>query len=186
MSEASIHALIPAAGLSERFGADVPKQYAVLLDRPVLAHSIDAIRRHPAVRNVSVVVAPNDVQFVQKIKPGFPDVNVVEGGPSRAHSVLNGVRNILAIDPGAKFVLVHDAARPCLGQRQLDDLISAGRDNPHGAILAIPVSDTIKKGDEEHRIEKTVNRKGLWQAQTPQMFSRCPAGSGAGVSAGWR
>jgi 2-C-methyl-D-erythritol 4-phosphate cytidylyltransferase len=170
MSQVSIHALIPAAGISERFGAAVPKQYAELLGKPVLAHSIEALIHHPSVKMVTVVVAEDDRIFDVSIRPSFPDVGTTQGGSSRAHSVLNGLRHILAEDQSADFVLVHDAARPCLQGKHIDDLISAGLDSAEGAILAIPVSDTIKRGSEDNRIEATVSRKNLWQAQTPQMF----------------
>ncbi|HKJ18908.1 MAG TPA: 2-C-methyl-D-erythritol 4-phosphate cytidylyltransferase [Xanthomonadales bacterium] len=169
-SKVSIHALIPAAGLSERFGAELPKQYSSLLGQSVLAHSIEALSHHPSIRNVTVILAEDDARFDSLVRPLFPDVSTVTGGASRAHSVLNGLRHIQAQDNSADYALVHDAARPCIGQSQLDDLIIAGLACDDGAILAIPVSDTIKKADQDNLIEQTVDRNHLWQAQTPQMF----------------
>jgi len=83
---------------------------------------------------------------------------------------MNGLRHVLAMDPLANWVLVHDAARPCLDKKLMDNLISTGLDCPDGAILAIPVSDTVKQADDDQRIEKTLSRNRLWRAQTPQLF----------------
>ena len=165
-----LHALIPAAGRSQRFGGAVPKQYAMLLGRPVLAHSIEALRRHPAVRGVTVVLAPDDPVFEERLRPGFPDVGTAPGGDSRARSVLNGLESIARSDPACQWVLVHDAARPCLGPDELARLIEQGVGADDGAILAVPVRDTLKQADAAGRIERTVDRSRLWAAQTPQMF----------------
>jgi 2-C-methyl-D-erythritol 4-phosphate cytidylyltransferase len=167
-----VHALIPAAGRSQRFGGEVPKQYAPLLGRPVLAHSIEAVRRHSAVRGVTVVVAPDDSLFDDRLRPAFPDVETAPGGDSRARSVLNGLESIARTDPACQWVLVHDAARPCLTRDDLERLIERGAGEPDGAILAVPVRDTLKQADGEGRIERTVDRSLLWAAQTPQMFRR--------------
>ena len=167
-----VHALIPAAGRSQRFGGEVPKQYAPLFGRPVLAHSIEALRRHSAVLGVTVVVAPDDSLFEDRLRPMFPDVGTVPGGDSRARSVLNGLESIARTDPACRWVLVHDAARPCLARDDLERLIEQGLDAPDGAILAVPVRDTLKQADREGRIERTVDRSVLWAAQTPQMFRR--------------
>ena len=170
MSEPRIHALIPAAGLSVRFGGTTLKQYAHLLGRPVIAHSIELLRSHPAVGKVTVALAQDDGIYDELVRPRYPDVGTTVGGSSRAETVLNGVRHILASDPGAEWILVHDAARPCLPRKFLDALITAGLESHDGAILAIPVSDTVKRADESGKIEGTVSRENLWRAQTPQLF----------------
>ncbi len=170
MTDSRIYALIPAAGLSQRFGADVPKQYARLRGRPLLAHAIAAVQRHPAVAGITVALSPDDRYYESMLRAEFPDVMTVAGGATRARSVLNALRYILALPEPPPWVLVHDAARPCLPRTSLDDLISAGLSSPDGAILAVPLSDTIKRSGRVPRVEETVDREGLWRAQTPQMF----------------
>jgi len=165
-----IHALIPAAGRSVRFGGTTLKQYAHLLGAPVIAHSIEAVRRHPAVRGVTVVLASDDGIFEELLRPEYPQVVTVAGGDSRARSVLNGVESIRRADPACDWVLVHDAARPCLGRAELFRLIEQGVATPAGAILAVPVRDTLKQADAGGRIMRTVDRSALWAAQTPQLF----------------
>lgn len=170
MSQPRIHALIPAAGLSVRFGGTTVKQYAHLLGRPVISHSIEAIRAHPAISDITVALAEDDGIYDELLRPEFPEVGITVGGPSRAQTVMNGLRHILKNDPAADWVLVHDAARPCLPAKILDALIETGLESRDGAIVAIPVSDTVKRAGDDGRIEETLNRERLWRAQTPQMF----------------
>ena len=166
----AIHALIPAAGRSVRFGGTTLKQYAHLNGLPVIAHSIAAVSAHPAVASVTVALAEDDGIFDELVRPDWPDVRTVTGGDSRAQTVLNGLKSILAAEPSCEWVLVHDAARPCLSREALDRLVAEGLGSAGGAILAFPVSDTLKWADAEGRIEKTVDRSRCWAAQTPQMF----------------
>lgn len=166
----SVHALIPAAGLSVRFGGTTLKQYAHLLGKPVLAHSIDALRWHPAVAAVTVALAPDDGIYAELIGPNYPEVRTVQGGSSRAQTVLNGLQYIRQQDPQCEWVLVHDAARPCLPGEDLDALLQHAPGCPDGAILACPISDTLKLEGASRCIENTLDRSRLWAAQTPQMF----------------
>lgn len=165
-----IHALVPAAGLSGRFGGTILKQYAHLLGKPVIAYSIEAMKHHPAVSAVTVAVAEDDGIYDELIRPRYTDVGTVVGGASRAHTVMKGLQHILSTDSSAEWVLVHDAARPCLQPRMLDDLIAAGMDNPDGALLAVPLNDTVKRAAGDGRIQETLSRDRLWAAQTPQFF----------------
>lgn len=165
-----VHALIPAAGRSVRFGGTTLKQYAHLLGMPVIAHSIEAVSRHPAIRSVTVALAPDDGIYDQLVRPNWPGVHTVTGGDSRAQTVANGIEFIIQHHPDCEWVLVHDAARPCLSTNSLQQLMDQGLDSDTGAILAIPVSDTLKVADEEHRIERTADRSRYWAAQTPQLF----------------
>ncbi len=167
---ARVHALIPAAGRSVRFGGTTLKQYAHLLGQAVIAHSIQAVRRHPAVAAVTVALAPDDGIYDELVRPAYPAVRTVAGGDSRARTVMNGLASILEQDPDSEWVLVHDAARPCLPMDALRRLLAKGLDSPTGAILAVPVSDTLKLADEEGRIQSTVPRERFWAAQTPQLF----------------
>jgi 2-C-methyl-D-erythritol 4-phosphate cytidylyltransferase len=170
MSEKMVHALIPAAGHSVRFGGTTLKQYAHLLGSPVIHHSISAVTRHEAVATVTVALAADDGIFEELVRPAFPDARTVTGGDSRAQTVMNGLRSILSSNPHAEWVLVHDAARPCLSFADLSRLLEEGLKSPDGAILAIPVSDTLKLADDDGRIEGTIDRSCYWSAQTPQLF----------------
>jgi len=164
--------LVPAAGSGSRFGADGLKQYSPLAGKPMLYHSIERLLAAPEVEVVFVVLAPADTDFRTHDWSGFGQrlAPLYCGGASRRDSVLNGiVAAASAVDPN-DWMLVHDAARPCLGKAELRRLMDeAGRDEV-GGILAIPVADTLKRADDEHRILATEPRDGLWRAQTPQMF----------------
>lgn len=170
MSKQAVHALIPAAGRSVRFGGTTLKQYAHLLGLPVMSHSIAAVMKHEAVVSVTVALAPDDGIFDDLVRPYFPDARTVTGGDSRAQTVMNGLNSILRQDPNCEWVLVHDAARPCLSSSDLHRLLEQGLESPDGAILAMPVSDTLKFADQEGRIERTIDRSSFWFAQTPQLF----------------
>jgi 2-C-methyl-D-erythritol 4-phosphate cytidylyltransferase len=164
----SLHALIPAAGRSVRFGGTTLKQYAHLLGIPVIAHSIESVSRHPSVQ--SVTVAPDDGIFDELVRPYFPAVRTVTGGESRAGSVLNGLAFIREMEPDCEWVLVHDAARPCVPADALRRLLDTGLASDCGAILAVPINDTLKLADADGRIEQTLDRSRCWAAQTPQLF----------------
>lgn len=167
---ARIHALLPAAGQSLRFGGTIIKQYASLLGRPVMAHSIAALQQHPSVLAITVAISADDGLYEELIRPDFPQLQTIHGGDCRARTVLNGLRSIAEHDPDSDWVLVHDAARPCLPADALDRLISLAKSSRMGVILALPVSDTLKQADAQGRIAGTVDRRMLWAAQTPQLF----------------
>ncbi len=170
MNEPQVHALIPAAGRSVRFGGTMLKQYTHLMGQAVMAHSIAAVGKHPAIKRVTVALAPDDGIYDDLIRPAYPEVATVTGGDSRAQTVMNGLRFIRETDPACEWVLVHDAARPCLAGSSLDDLLKCGLASESGAILAVPVSDTLKLADEDGFIISTVDRTRYWSAQTPQLF----------------
>jgi len=164
--------LVPAAGSGSRFGADGPKQYSPLAGKPMLAHAAERLLAAREVEVVFVVLAPADTEFRdhdwsrfgQRLAPLYC------GGASRRDSVLNGlVAMASAVDPN-DWILVHDAARPCLGAAELRRLIDTAAGDEVGGILAVPVSDTLKRAGDEQRIAETEPRDGLWGAQTPQMF----------------
>jgi 2-C-methyl-D-erythritol 4-phosphate cytidylyltransferase len=166
------YAIVPAAGSGSRFGAEKPKQYLDLLGRPLIFHTLAALTAHPAIDRVWVVLAPDD--------PYWPDYDWSElgakletvrcGGATRADSVSNALRAAAMSAADDDWVLVHDAARPCISHSMLDGLIDELADDPVGGILAVPVADTLKRADAEQRVAATESRDGLWQAQTPQMF----------------
>jgi len=165
-------ALVPAAGTGARIGGEQPKQYHLLAGRPMIRHALDVLCASPRIQRVFVVLADQDDIWERFDWTGLGVKLAVLrcGGPTRADSVLNGLAAIAATVRPDDWVLVHDAARPCLSATQLDDLIEQVGDDDTGGILAMPVADTLKRAAPDRRIEATVPREHLWQAQTPQMF----------------
>jgi 2-C-methyl-D-erythritol 4-phosphate cytidylyltransferase len=164
--------LVPAAGSGSRFGTAGPKQYSALRGKPMLYHSVERLLAAPGVEVVFVVLAPADTEFRDHDWSAFGErlAPLYCGGASRRDSVLNGlVAAASAVEPN-DWMLVHDAARPCLGRTELLRLIQEAGKDEVGGILAVPVSDTVKRADEKGRIVRTEPRDRLWQAQTPQMF----------------
>jgi 2-C-methyl-D-erythritol 4-phosphate cytidylyltransferase len=166
---ARLHALIPAAGTGSRMGSDIPKQYLDIAGHPLLWHTLQVFERNAAIATLTVVIAADDVLWPSFDWSACQKLRVQRvGGATRAQTVLAGLQAMaVAADD---WVLVHDAARPCLDQASLDRLITAAQADAVGGILAIPLSDTIKRAGEGGRISATVPREGLWAAQTPQMF----------------
>jgi 2-C-methyl-D-erythritol 4-phosphate cytidylyltransferase len=161
---------VPAAGIGARFAADRPKQYLPLQGRTIIEHSLRPFLGHPAVRGVVVALAPGD-RWWETI-PGAVrhSVTTVEGGAERIHSVRSCLQRLLAMANPDDWVLVHDAARPCLRRADLDLLLARAGAHAVGGILAVPVRDTMKRADAAGNIASTVDRAGLWHALTPQMF----------------
>ncbi|KAA9129875.1 2-C-methyl-D-erythritol 4-phosphate cytidylyltransferase [Marinihelvus fidelis] len=164
-----VHALVPAAGAGSRFGAEVPKQYLAVAGKAVIEHAVGVLASHPAVEGVTVTLAPDDDYFVGLALGADPTIGVVAGGATRAESVLNGLAYIRD-QHDAEWVLVHDAARPGLDHAAIDRLLEAGLSSPDGALLALPIRDTLKRADADGCVAATVDREDLWAAQTPQLF----------------
>ena len=164
--------LIPAAGEGARLGGETPKQYLELAGRPMVAHAAAALLAHPAVELAFVVLAPDDERWATHDWSAFQDrlAPLWCGGATRRDSVLNGLIAMANVVDPEDWVLVHDAARPCLAREDLARLIENVGDDDVGGILAVPVADTLKRSDEAGRIAGTAPRDGLWLAQTPQMF----------------
>ena len=167
---AELHALVPAAGFGARMGHDIPKQYLPLAGQPMIFHALKTLCDCPDIATVFVVLSPDDSLFHGYDWSSFGDKlqPLYCGGETRADTVLNGLL-LSELEP-EDWVLVHDAARPCLTQAHLAKLIAELRDDAVGGILAVPVADTLKRADVQTRIARTEDRAGLWQAQTPQMF----------------
>jgi 2-C-methyl-D-erythritol 4-phosphate cytidylyltransferase len=170
MSIETVHALIPAAGLGSRFGGAVLKQYLPIRGKAVLAHAISAFQFHPLVKSITVILAEDDQWFESAVGSLSSVVKTVTGGDTRADSVRNGLRFIADNYSDSDWALVHDAARPCLSPASLDRLLAEGLKSPDGAILAMPVGDTLKLAGDAQEIISTLDRRGLWAAQTPQLF----------------
>jgi 2-C-methyl-D-erythritol 4-phosphate cytidylyltransferase len=164
--------LIPAAGQGARLGGETPKQYVELAGRPMLAHAAAALLAHPAVELAFVVLAPDDERWASHDWGAFGDrlAPLWCGGATRRDSVLNGLIAMANVVDPEDWVLVHDAARPCLARADLERLIDSVRDDDVGGILAVPLADTLKRADAADRIASTEPRERLWLAQTPQMF----------------
>lgn len=169
-SNKKVHALIPAAGRGSRYGGAVLKQYLPVGGRAVLSHAIRRFQFHPMIGGITVILAEDDQWFESAVGNQVTAVETVIGGDTRAHSVRNGLQHVINNYPDADWVLVHDAARPCLSQASLDRLLEQGLASPDGAILAMPVGDTLKCAGEEREITATIDRRDLWAAQTPQLF----------------
>lgn len=164
--------ILAAAGRSSRFGsATTKKPFATLAGRAVWMHAAEKFVDRPDVKQVVVVVAPEDrAEFVEKFGAtlAFMGVKLAEGGEQRVDSVRRG---LAALGPECDMVAIHDAARPCLAPAWIDRVFTAGvRDG--AAILGTPVVATLKRVDPQHAITGTVDRTGLWEAQTPQVFRR--------------
>jgi 2-C-methyl-D-erythritol 4-phosphate cytidylyltransferase len=169
---ASMWCVIPAAGSGRRFGGDTPKQYRTIRDRPLLAWTLARLAAHPAVDGFMVAIAADDGWWPGWTQVAGKPIRTTVGGAERAHSVLAGVKSISLLPDAGDWVLVHDAARPCLPHADLDALLTRGLVDPVGAILAARVRETVKQGSAENRIEATLPRERLWRAQTPQLARR--------------
>ena len=165
-------AIVPAAGSGARFGAGKPKQYLDLLGRPLIHHTLAVLTACPDIERVWVVLSPEDREWGRHDWSALgPKLETLRcGGATRADSVRNGLRAAAMVAADDDWVLVHDAARPCLSQAMLAALFAELADDPVGGILAVPVADTLKRADGGQRVAATEPRDGLWQAQTPQMF----------------
>ena len=170
MSTTQVHVLIPAAGTGTRYGGATLKQYLPLAGKAVLAHTISAFQFHPMISSITVILAETDQWFESTIGVLATTVQTVTGGETREHSVRNGLHYLAENYADSDWALVHDAARPCLSASRLEKFLEQGMASEHGAILAVPVNDTLKRAGDSSEIIATVDRKGLWAAQTPQLF----------------
>ncbi|MBP6514099.1 MAG: 2-C-methyl-D-erythritol 4-phosphate cytidylyltransferase [Steroidobacteraceae bacterium] len=162
--------VMPAAGASRRMGGPFPKQYLTLAGRTVIEHALRPLLASPRIAGGVVALSGDDPHW-----PGLPAelrarVRTTIGGAERCHSVLNGLHALAGVAAPSDWVLVHDAARPCLDPADLDRLLDACADDAVGGLLAVPLADTLKRADDDGRAIATIPREGLWRALTPQMF----------------
>jgi 2-C-methyl-D-erythritol 4-phosphate cytidylyltransferase len=181
MPNARYFGLIAAAGAGSRFGGETPKQYVDVAGKPLLQHAVERLVEDTPLARVFVVLAPDDRRFRALGLEGGRVTALYCGGDSRAASVRNGLELMRGEAHERDWVLVHDAARPCLDRQALVRLLVEAGEDETGGLLAVPVADTLKREDpgargattvagEGRRVAETVARDGLWQAQTPQMF----------------
>ena len=162
--------IIPAAGIGSRMNAQQPKQYLELNGKTVLEHTLDCFIHHPRISGVIVAIAEHDEYWPRlRFKTDRPIITV-KGGSERCHSVLNALQSLEESADQYDWVLVHDAARPCLCKDDLDKLLITMATHPVGGLLGVPIHDTIKRVDSVAVVEATVDRESLWRALTPQMF----------------
>jgi len=162
---------VPAAGAGRRFGGPVPKQYLDLAGRSVIERTLSLFVDHDRISGIRVALDAEDRLWDTTRYSSHPKVARVAGGAERCHSVLSALDALLGdrADP-EDWVLVHDAARPCLRRADLDHLMAELAGDPVGGLLGVPVRDTMKRGDPQARVVATVDRAHLWHAFTPQMF----------------
>jgi 2-C-methyl-D-erythritol 4-phosphate cytidylyltransferase len=164
-------AIVPAAGQGSRFGSATPKQYTALLGRPVLSWTLQSLLAEDSLAGVVVALADaTDERWTALPESRDPRVRTCPGGARRELSVARALAALAGDAADTDWVLVHDAARPCLRHDDLQALFSELRDETVGGLLAIPVSDTLKRADGRNEVAETVPRETLWRALTPQMF----------------
>lgn len=163
-------AVIPAAGTGKRMQAGVPKQYLEIDGRTILEITLRQFCSSPLIESVIVALSSDDDYFDKLEISSHGKINRVTGGDERCHSVLNSLQYLSTIADENDWVMVHDAARPCINQDDIENLVRVLDDHPVGGLLALPVRDTMKRAGEGDLVRETVNREGLWHALTPQMF----------------
>lgn len=168
-----IWVIIPAAGVGRRMGSDTPKQYLLLNDKPVIEHTLNVFDTHDSISEIVISISKEDEYWQTVNSKLSKPLHKVDGGKERCDSVLNGLIYLQSKAAKDDWVLVHDAARPCLRKEDLTLLLETLQNHDVGGILAVPVRDTMKKSvDKENAnlIKETIDRENLWHALTPQMF----------------
>jgi len=168
-TDAALWCVVPAAGRGSRFGSGVPKQYLPLAGKPLLLHTLERLAAHPRVAGLMIALSAGDPHW-----PGLSSLHgrpvlTCTGGGERADSVLAGLRALVEKVENDNFVLVHDAARPCVGEDDITRLIELGG-AAGGALLAAPLRDTLKRADASGFSVATEPREARWRALTPQLF----------------
>lgn len=165
-------AVVPAAGVGKRMGVAIPKQYLQLHGSTVIEHTLSRLCRHPQISAVVVALGAEDGEWPTVAARLSDQTRLLTtiGGAERCHSVYNGLGRLEGYAEDDDWVLVHDAARPCLHLTDIDRLMATLADHPVGGLLGVPVADTMKRTDANGEVIATVCRDHLWRAMTPQMF----------------
>lgn len=166
----AIWAIVPAAGVGVRMGSDTPKQYLPLNGTPVLAIALQKLASISEIEKIVVALHPQDRWFSQ-LQPSLDEriVSVI-GGEQRHLSVLNALRSISAAAQQQDWVLVHDAVRPCVATTDIRKLLTELDHHAIGGLLGAPTENTLKQVDDQAVVRSTLDRSGVWNAFTPQMF----------------
>lgn len=163
-------AIVPAAGIGTRMRSDLPKQYLRLRGKTLLEHTLERLLAIPDLAGVVLALSPTDPYWEQLPLAGNARIAVVDGGSERSRSVLNALNYLTLQAEAEDWILVHDAARPCITPSAIASLRRHTANHPVGGILGVPVGDTLKRVGPRNVILNTCDRRGLWQAQTPQLF----------------
>jgi 2-C-methyl-D-erythritol 4-phosphate cytidylyltransferase len=166
----AIWAIVPAAGIGQRMGTVLPKQYLPILNKPILAHTLDVICQIPYLQQVIVPLHPQDNYWSSLVHLPYQNYVTVKGGELRHESVLNALNYLNTRASADDWVLVHDASRPCVTVAGICELITQIADHPVGGLWGVPVRDTLKQVNEARDVIQTIPREQLWHAQTPQIF----------------
>jgi 2-C-methyl-D-erythritol 4-phosphate cytidylyltransferase len=161
--------VVPAAGRGARVGGEVPKQYLPIAGKPMLLHTLERLAAHPRIAGLMVALEAGDARWPKWLTFDGKPVSTTIGGAERADSVLAGLRALRGTVGESRFVLVHDAARPCVRAADISRLVEQGIP-AGGALLAAPVRDTLKRADAQGRVVATEPRETRWRALTPQLF----------------
>lgn len=168
---ARFHIIIPAAGAGNRMATAIPKQYLPLCGKPIVSHCIQTFFSCPRIASINLALSAEDFFWRSLTLDSNSRLNLhYTGGDTRAQTVLNTLEAMRPNVAGDDWILVHDAARPGLTIPLLNQLLDTLEHDDVGGLLALPLADTLKQSNADQRVEKTIPREGLWQAQTPQMF----------------
>ena len=162
--------IIPAAGVGQRVGSDIPKQYIKLNDKTIIERTLSIFINYARIKKIVVVLNQHDTIWSELTIANHPLILTTEGGDTRAHSVLNGLMMLRSQAQQDDWVMVHDAVRPYIKVELIDRLLSTINHHPVGGLLGMPVHDTLKQVNQQQQVEKTMMRDNIWQAQTPQCF----------------
>lgn len=163
-------AIVPAAGIGKRMGGDTPKQYLSLHGKTIIEQTLLRLSQIDNIKGIVVAIAEGDEWWTELHIDCGKSVTVVQGGTERCHSVQNALQALQTECADDDWVLVHDAARPCVRTSDIELLIKTLMDHDVGGLLGLPVRDTMKRTDQKSCVTETVEREGLWHALTPQMF----------------
>lgn len=166
----ALWAVVPAAGVGKRMNADIPKQYLPLAGATVIEQTLSRLLEIPGLSGIVVAIGADDGWWQSTVYANHDKVYRVDGGSERADSVFNALKYLQTVADDDDWAVVHDAARPCVRHTDIDRLIDSCKTDPVGAILGMPVRDTMKQADADQRISATLPRENLWHAFTPQMF----------------
>lgn len=168
---ARFHIIIPAAGVGNRMATAIPKQYLPLCGKPMISHSIQTFFSSQRIASINLALSPEDYFWRSLTLDANSRLHLhYSGGETRAQTVLNTLDAMRPQVSDDDWILVHDAARPGLTLALLNQLLDALEEDAVGGLLALPLADTLKQSNADSRVQHTIPREGLWQAQTPQMF----------------
>ena len=173
-SKLPVWAILPAAGSGQRMSADIPKQYLQFQHRSVIEHCLDRLLSHPDIDGAVLALREDDAHWEALAYESGKPLFTTSGGDERHHSVYSALTTLQYRCGNDVIALVHDAVRPLVRHADLDRVIEAARDHSAGALLAVPVADTLKLANDRGAVEQTVSRERLWRAMTPQVFHLQP------------